>query len=119
VNENETPDNVAAAGGVTHADLFNIINEALAVLAFNRQFVTDAVLAKMKELLEEARGMTGVLGRILGVTPEQAMSLVAAGERFLAAEQQILKGGLGGRIERSLEVLKNRPMLLGMLAAML
>lgn len=107
-----------AKRGLTRDDLANILEQVVTTLKLNRLIMTDAFLLKLKGLIEQAKGMSDVIQRVLGLTPDQVDKLFKIGERFLEIENLLIKTDTGDHLIATLDRLRYRPVILGMIAAL-
>ena len=107
------------ADTLSGADLARILDEAVNGLQTNKKLVTDEVLLKAQTLLAEAKARPELLQTLLSMTRDQAIQFLASAEQGLGLEQRLVKTDLTDKLVAVMTRLKNRPLILKMIAALL
>lgn len=102
-------------------DLVKMIDGAISLLQKNEEWVTPQFLKTINDLLAEAKNPTvvAVLIHLLKIDAKSFLDSIITIENIIAKEREFIANGSATKFIRILNNIKNRPLLLRAIAAIL
>lgn len=104
---------------MTTEALDRVLAQVAELLRQNKKYMTTDMLLRVMQLWDKVRGLKDIVAAGLQLSGEQADRLFEMGDKLLAYEQKLVTTSQTDDFVQALEGLRNRPVILRMLAALL